>query len=411
MAIDATDEHEHEVPIDNESAKLRDGFTTLSVKPGVQNHLVVVGVGLASQFNKATQQVPNQEYLPVLLEHTDGFQRVASLLTKNDPHHVGELAYVIGDAEMEPIRSLPVTSRAERDLVERRTQGLVGSIVAAVHTGLALKCDPNVSIYLWDELGKGPGKLSEKLRDTLTDVLWRATRVKVLTQFQRDSDEKIDQETEVIRKFWHANAPQYRPVGVNGKPEGWSRSARVMMCQAILTGALRHIAKRRLQTAQHDHVKVELTAVIADDGEPLSTAHKVERTHAYILRKVPTGTFLNYKHEMMSLDLNAQSAIRNAMNNRPTDPAIIGYAGKMSAPAKAIRASLDPDKGKSSYSVADFGRLPLAPLHAATAGLASSAMGMKDYSRFNLSALTSKVAAAAKCHDKKLQSKNERHHE
>ena len=77
----------------------------------------------------------------------------------------------------------------------------------------------------------------------------------------------------------------------------------------------------------------------------------------------------------------------------------------MPAPAKAIRASLDPDKGRSSHSIADFGRLPLAPLHAATAGLASSAMGVKDYSRFNLSALTSKVAAAAKCHDKNSKAK------
>ena len=169
--------------------------------------------------------------------------------------------------------------------------------------------------------------------------------------------------------------------------------------------ATTHRKAPRLQTAQHDHIKVELTAVIADDGEPLSTAHKVERTHAYILRKVPTGTFLDYGHEMISLDMNAQSAIRNATNNRPTDPAIIGYAGKMSAPAKTIRASLDPDKGKSSFSVADFGRPPLAPLHAATAGLASSAMGMKDYSRINFSALTSKVAAAAKCHDKNPKQK------
>ena len=178
MAIDAPDAHKHEVPIDDESAKLRGGFATLSVKPSVQNHLAVVGVGLASQFDKATRQVPNREYLPVLLEHADGFERVASLLTKNDPRHVGELAYVIGDAEMEPIRALPVTPRAERDLVERRTQGLIGSLVAAVHTGLAFKCDPNVSVYLWGELGKGPGKLSEKLRDTLTDVFRRATRVK-----------------------------------------------------------------------------------------------------------------------------------------------------------------------------------------------------------------------------------------
>ena len=63
--------------------------------------------------------------------HQGGFQRAVSLLTKNDPRHVGELVFVIGDAEMEPIRALSVTSRAERGLVERRTQGLIGSIVAA----------------------------------------------------------------------------------------------------------------------------------------------------------------------------------------------------------------------------------------------------------------------------------------
>jgi hypothetical protein len=101
--------------------------------------------------------------------------------------------------------------------------------------------------------------------------------VNVLSQFQRDSDGKIEPKTEVIQKLWHANALQYRPVGADGKPEGWSRPARVMMCQAILTGALRHVAKRRLQAAQHDHIEVELTAVITGDGEPLSPTQKVER--------------------------------------------------------------------------------------------------------------------------------------
>ena len=92
--------------------------------------------------------------------------------------------------------------------------------------------------------------------------------------------------------------------------------------------------------------------------------------------------------------------IQNATNGRPTDPVIIGYAGKMSAAAKSTGESLDPAKGVSSYSVADFGRLPFAPLHAATAGLASSAMGMQDASRCNFSTLVSKVTAAAKCPDK-----------
>ena len=191
---------------DDELAKLRDSLADLSVKPGAKNHLAVVSNGLASQFNKATQLVPNHEYFPILLEHAGGFQRVTSLLTKTDPSHVGELVFVVGDAEMEPIRALPVTSRTERSLVERRMQALVGSIVAAVDTGLALKRDPNVPIYVWDELGKGPGKLSGTLVGTLVDVFRRATRVNVLSQFQRDNDGKmIEPATEVIRKFWHAN--------------------------------------------------------------------------------------------------------------------------------------------------------------------------------------------------------------
>jgi hypothetical protein len=130
------------VPTDDESAKIRDGLVKLSTKPGAKKHLVVVGMGLESQFGRATRLVPNEEYFPIMLEHSDGFERVATLLTKHDPHHVGELVYVTGDAEMEPIRALPVMSRAGRILVERREQGLIGSIVAAVHIALDLKDDP-----------------------------------------------------------------------------------------------------------------------------------------------------------------------------------------------------------------------------------------------------------------------------
>jgi hypothetical protein len=224
--------------------KIREGFVKLSTKPGERKHLVVVGVGLESQFDKATRQVPNEEYLPVIFEHSDGFERIVSLLTKNDPYHAGEVVYVIGDSEMEPIRALPVKSRADRALVERREQGLVGSIVAAVFTTLDLRGDPDVSLYFYDELGKGPDKLAEKLSHTLTDVFKRNERVKVLSQFQRDSDEKIDSATEVIRQLWQTNALQYRPIGADGTSEGWSKPARAMMCQAILTGALRHVEKR-----------------------------------------------------------------------------------------------------------------------------------------------------------------------
>ena len=66
----------------------------------MQKHLVVVGNGLSSQFKKANQQVPNKEYVPVILEHSEGHSRITSLMTMHDPLHVGEVAYVIGDVEM-----------------------------------------------------------------------------------------------------------------------------------------------------------------------------------------------------------------------------------------------------------------------------------------------------------------------
>ena len=71
----------------------------------------------------------------------------------------------------------------------------------------------------------------------------------------------------------------------------------------------RHVAKRRLQAAKQDQVEVKLTAVIADDGETLSTAQKVERTQAFILNNVPATEFLRHKHAQMSLDANARSVI------------------------------------------------------------------------------------------------------
>ena len=208
MVDDAPGAYEQEAPVHGELAKLQDGLAALAVKPGAKNHLVVIGNELDSQFKKATQRVPNQEYFPVLLEHTGGFQRIISMLTKENPDHVGELVIVIGDVELALIRALPTTSRNERILVGRRMQGLIGAIVAAVDIGLALNHSPDVSIYVWDELGKGSDELSATMSDSLIDFYRRAKRMKVLSQFQRDENGKIGSEAETIRKLWHANASQ-----------------------------------------------------------------------------------------------------------------------------------------------------------------------------------------------------------
>jgi hypothetical protein len=143
---------------------------------------------------------------------------------------------------------------------------LIGTIVAAVEIGQGLKRNPDVSIYIWDEPGKGSNQVSAKLSDSLTNFFRDTKHAKVLSQFQRDENGKIGTEVEAIRKCWHANTSQYRLIGTDGAPTGWSKPARVLMCRAILTGTLRHITERRRNATQQAHIDVKLTAVLSGDG-------------------------------------------------------------------------------------------------------------------------------------------------
>ena len=164
------------------------------------------------------------------------------------------------------------------------------------------------------------------------------------------------------------------------------------MCQAILTGALRHVTKRRLKEARREHVGVKLTTVISGGDEPISPSQKLERTHQHILNFTPPGDFLSVRHNKMPIDFNALSVVSNAMANRPMEAVMIGYAGEVSATAKAVHDFLHPTEGScASHSVADFGRSPLAPLHAASAGLASAASSMLYHPRYNFSIPMAKV--------------------
>ena len=177
-----------------------------------------------------------------------------------------------------------------------------------------------------------------------------------------------------------------------------------MMCQASLTGALRHVTKRRLKEARREHIGVKLTAVISDGDEPISSAQKLERTHQHILNDTPPGDFLSVRHNKMPIDFNALSVVSNAIANRPMETVMIGYAGEVSATAKAVRDFLHPTEGScASHSVADFGRSPLAPLHAASVGLASAALSGLDHPRYNFSIPMAKITRAAKCADKRTK--------
>ena len=250
-------------------------------------------------------------------------------------------------------------------------------------------------------LGKGPTQVSERLSESLTNFFRSTNSAKVLSQFQRDESGKIGTEVETIRKYWYDDndAAQYRVLGADGALTGWSKPARALMCQAILTSALRHIAERRQNATQQAHIAVESTAIISGDGKPLSRAQKLERTHRHVLNTTPDAPFLHVRHKKMITDVNALKVVHNAMSNRPMDAVVIGYAGGMSVDAKEVRGSLHPEEGDSDYAVADFGRSPLASLHATTAGLASAAVGMKDDPRFNFSFPVAKVQRAAQCSD------------
>ena len=221
----------------------------------------------------------------------------------------------------------------------------------------------------------------------------------MLPQFQCDENGKIGSEVETIRKYWYDNDKQYRMVGSDGAPTGWSKPALAMMCQAILTGALRHAADRRKNAVQQAHITVASTAIISGDGTQLPRAQKLERTHRHILHSTPNAPFPRIRHKKMTSDVNALTVVNNAMANRPMDAVVIGYAGDMSDGAKAVHDSLHPEKRDSDYAVADFGRSPLVSLHATTAGLASAAIGMKDEPLYNFSFPAAKVQHIAKCPD------------
>ena len=130
---------------------------------------------------------------------------------------------------------------------------------------------------------------------------------------------------------------------------------------------------------------MESTAIISGDGKPLSQAQKLERTHRHVLDTTPNAGFLHVRHKKMTAGVNALKVVHNAMTNRPMDTVVIGYAGGMSVAAKDVRDSLHPEKGNSNYAVADFGRSPLASLHATTTGLASAAIGMTRMAHCSIS--------------------------
>ena len=110
----------------------------------------------------------NQEFSPVLLEHSGGFQQVVSLVTKENPGHVGELDVIIRDIEISPIRALALTSRRERTVAGRKIEGRLGTIVGAVEIGLDLRHKPDVPIYVWDEFRQGSDQAPTKLPGSLS---------------------------------------------------------------------------------------------------------------------------------------------------------------------------------------------------------------------------------------------------
>ena len=60
-------------------------------------------------------------------------------------------------------------------------QCLIGAIVAAVEIGQGLKRTPDISIYIWDEFGKGPTQVSDKLSESLTNFFRDTNSAKVLS--------------------------------------------------------------------------------------------------------------------------------------------------------------------------------------------------------------------------------------
>jgi hypothetical protein len=80
----------------------------------------------------------------------------------------------------------------------------------------------------------------------------------------------------------------------------------------------------------------------------------LERTQQHVLNDIPNAGFLRVRHSKLPLDFKALAVVENAMENRPMDAVVIGYAGSMPDAAKAVRDSLHPEEGDINHSVADL---------------------------------------------------------
>ena len=352
---------------------------------GGKLRLLVIGHGYIPQFKAALRSVPNIGLDVLYLQSSRGFRAVVTHLLACNPSGIAEIAFVIDDPELHLIRLMPTGTPYERRARDQAIDSLVSGASAAVGLLRALPGDPEISLFIWDQLDPTKSDPSVVVKEKLEHLYGKSEDVRVLSQFPLEKGGGYSAQTTSVRDQWQTNLRTYRPYPTAGPrpdiPFGWEPQALGVMCQTMLSGAVSRLALRRERDLEARSFHVPVTATIRGQQGVLTSKDQRAAAHNFLLAIPPDKPFDTNRHKIHTLDGRALAVVKTAVTHRPPVPVLRGYAGTKSADTAALEEMIA--KNHKTLAIADFGRTQFAAVLAVASAFASSAADMVSKPRYN----------------------------
>ena len=199
-------------PLPGEEQAIAAALAAVVTPPPVGKlRLLVIGNGYAPQFNAALRNVPNIGLDVLHLQSAAGFRAVVTHLLARKPSGIAEIALIIDDPELHPIRLMPTRTPQERRARDQAIDSLVSGASAAVGLLRELPGFPEICLYIWDELDPTKNDPSEVVKEKLERLYGKSEDVRVLSQFPLEKGGGYSAQTISVRSQWQTNLRAYRP--------------------------------------------------------------------------------------------------------------------------------------------------------------------------------------------------------
>ena len=308
---------------------------------------------------------------------------------------VAEIAIIVDDAELIPIRKMPMRNGRERTERTQATDALVGTVAACANLLQQLPGPSSMSLYIWNEFDASGRDPSTVVVEKLSRSFDKSEHVRILNQFPQEEDGSLSAQTISVRQQWQLNLRDYRSLATSGPrldlASGLTALALGMMCRAILGGAISRLAARREANLELRGFDVPITAVIVGDGRVLTNEEKRHTAHHHLIPNEPDADFIAARHQHHTMDWHAQGVLNVGIAHRPPVGVLRGYVTTKPETTKELETVLLTKD--APVTLADFGRSPFSIALATTTGLAAAVTRMQEMPRLNFSLLFEEVTS------------------